>query len=541
MKRLALAVLLLAPLAFAQTRGYRIGGIVVDAVSGSPVDGAAISITPVNHSGQPSEATAGEDGRFSFDNVAAGKYSLSAARRGYPRQLFRQHEFFSTAIVVGPDLDTGNLVFRLQPECIISGHITDEHNEPVAQAQVVLLRAAVGEGEMAVSQVTQRQTDDLGAYHFAHLAPGNYYVAVSARPWYAISAVGMMRNARGDSLTPQQERERSALNVAYPLTYYPSADEFTDAESIALHPGDRTIADISLHAVPALTVRIARPPGGSPRNRPHPSLSAVLPDGSTFGMGGAAYQSRNGEMQITGIAPGHYSLTAFVPGRRREMGVTTQQDIDLSSDTEISLQPGSSAAVAGKVDFGGVSCAQCRVVLTSTAVRHSYTAEIVSGGDFVFAESPPRGTYDIAVYGAQDVYVRSLAASGATVRGRQLTIPGGGAVSLALALSNGVGRVEGLARKNGQGLAGAMILLLPEDWRQNPGLVRRDQSDSDGSFTLPSVVPGNYLLLALESAWDLEWKNPAVIQPFLKNAERVQVAAGGSYEATLNVQPATQK
>lgn len=541
MRRLALAVLLLATLTFAQTRGYRVNGIVVDAVTGSPVDSAAVSIEPADHSGRPSEVTTGDDGRFVFDDVAAGKYSLSAERRGYPRQAFLQHELFSTAIVAGPELDTGNIVFRLRPECVISGHITDEHSEPVAQAQVVLLRADAGEGEMAVSQVSQRQTDDLGGYHFPHLAPGNYYLAVSARPWYAMSA-GMIRNPRSASLTPEQERERNALNVAYPLTYYPSTDEFTDAEAIVLQAGDRSTADVSLHAVPALTVRIPRLLGDTRRNRSQPSLSAILPDGNTLGLSGATYRSRNGEMEIMGVAPGHYSLTTWMPGRRRNLNVATQQDVDLSADTEL-MPPSADAlrAFSGKVDFGGVACAQCRVVLTNTASHRHYTAEISLGGDFAFSDTPLPGTYDIAVYGARDVYVRSLAASGATVRGRQLTIPGADAVSLALALANGVGRVDGFARKSGKGLAGAMILLLPENWQQNPSLVRRDQSDSDGSFSLASVVPGNYLLLVLENAWELEWRNPAVLQPFLQNAEPFQVTAGRSYKVAAEAQAVAAK
>jgi len=36
-------------------------------------------------------------------------------------------------------------------------------------------------------------------------------------------------------------------------------------------------------------------------------------------------------------------------------------------------------------------------------------------------------------------------------------------------------------------------------------LVRRDQSDSDGIFTLHSVVAGQYTVVAISDGWDLEW------------------------------------
>ena len=539
MKRLAIALLLLLPPAWAQGSGYRISGIVLDAVSGSPVDGVEINLAPAAQPGQPQQFTTGDDGRFAFNGVAAGKYRLSAERRGYPRQFFQQHEAFSTAIVTGPDLDSGNIVFRLQPECVISGHVIDEHNEPVGQAQVVLLRAGVVDGEEGVQRVAQRSTDDLGRFHFPHLAPGIYYVAVSARPWYAMSAVGMIRSQRG-SLTPEQERERSALNVAYPLTYYPSADAFTDADPIKLQPGDHVVADVGLHAVPALTLRIVRLPGGD--DRPQVSLSAVLPDGSPMGFSSGSFQARSGDVEVTGVAPGHYSLTTFARSGRRGRSVTSQQEVDLSSSAEIAAPlAGAAPAISGKMEFGAVSCAQCRLMLTSTASHRHYVAQVSPGGDFTFADNLPAGTYDLTVSGAPDVYISSLLASGATVRGQQLTIAAADGVSLAVAIANGVGRVEGVARKDGKPVPGALLLLLPDNWQRNPALVRRDQSDSDGSFSLASVVPGKYLLLAIENGWELEWQRAEVLQPFLKNAERVQVVAGGSYQVAATAQPVARK
>ena len=58
-----------------------------------------------------------------------------------------------------------------------------------------------------------------------------------------------------------------------------------------------------------------------------------------------------------------------------------------------------------------------------------------------------------------------------------------------------------------------MIVLVPQDAANNSPLFRRDQSDSDGSFTLLNVVPGQYTVLALAQGWDLEWGNPAVLHP----------------------------
>ena len=58
-----------------------------------------------------------------------------------------------------------------------------------------------------------------------------------------------------------------------------------------------------------------------------------------------------------------------------------------------------------------------------------------------------------------------------------------------------------------------MILLLPRDG--NPDEIRRDQSDSDGTFTLPDVLPGHYTLIAIDNGHDLAYQDRAVMSKYL--------------------------
>ena len=81
-----------------------------------------------------------------------------------------------------------------------------------------------------------------------------------------------------------------------------------------------------------------------------------------------------------------------------------------------------------------------------------------------------------------------------------------------------------------------MILLVPQDPENNLPLFRRDQSDSDGSFTLSSVLPGRYTLLALENGWDLRWGDAAVLKPFLANGEPIVVDTKGNHNVRVKVQ-----
>jgi hypothetical protein len=77
---------------------------------------------------------------------------------------------------------------------------------------------------------------------------------------------------------------------------------------------------------------------------------------------------------------------------------------------------------------------------------------------------------------------------------------------------------------------------VPEDPVNNQVLFRRDQSDSDGTFTLAIVVPGRYTVLAIENGWELEWANPDALKKFMAQGEPVTVAPKGKYSVKVKVQ-----
>ena len=81
-----------------------------------------------------------------------------------------------------------------------------------------------------------------------------------------------------------------------------------------------------------------------------------------------------------------------------------------------------------------------------------------------------------------------------------------------------------------------MIVLTPDDPAHSSTLFRRDQSDSDGTFTLASIIPGKYTVLAIANGWELDYKNPAVLKPYLRQGTPVQVEDEGEYEIKVKVQ-----
>src|SRR5947209_12460409 len=167
----------------AEKEKWKISGVVVDATSNSPLARTQVSIGPVASCNEFRPLITGQDGRFLFDNLDPGKYTLTAARRWYLREALDQHGQYSTSVAAGPKLQSENLFFRLHRDASISGTVTDDQNEPVRNAEITLLQESIFNGEVLLR--ARGASNDEGVYHFGHLTPGKYFVAVSGQQWYS--------------------------------------------------------------------------------------------------------------------------------------------------------------------------------------------------------------------------------------------------------------------------------------------------------------------------------------------------------------------
>jgi hypothetical protein len=122
----------------------------------------------------------------------------------------------------------------------------------------------------------------------------------------------------------------------------------------------------------------------------------------------------------------------------------------------------------------------------------------------------------------QAVPVVSVSAAGVSSAGNQVTVKDR-PVTVDVVISRAQSRVQGFARKDGKPAPGVMVLLVPRDPSAYRALLRRDQSDSDGSFSLRDVPAGQYTVVAIEEGWKLNWQEPAVIARFLPRGVSVTV------------------
>jgi 5-hydroxyisourate hydrolase-like protein (transthyretin family) len=529
-------------------QGYRIAGIVVNWATGQPVAGASVAIAPTTQGTERDisrSVTTGADGRFAFAGLSRGKYSLMAVAHGSTLQYFERHGMYATAIVAGPDLDSEHLVFRLQPDASIEGTVTDENNDPVQNAMVRLFEQSREEGRQRTVPMNQGQTDDQGQFRIGHLAPGTYYLAVSARPWYAQNnRMILRRKSNNPDAEARAAQEAAALDVTYPLTFYPGSPDSAGASPIVLHPAERVTADVVMRAVPSLHLRIRTSnsgSAGSPGMVGFPRVLQRIFDGYLDPVFNAPESSvEPGIVDIAGLAPGHYVIEMPSSKGGNDKGANREgyREVDLAGDLDVNANDSSGfVSVGGSVLFEGAQLVPkgLAMQLSNQETSENFAGEIRDKGQFEFEGMKP-GRYTVALQGSGGYFLRKMSVTGAKLTGRTLEIGSSSSVHIAATVGRGVAQVDGVALRASQPFAGAMIVLVPQDAANNSPLFRRDQSDSDGTFTLPNVVPGQYTVLALANGWDLEWGNPAVLQPYLKGGEAVHITGDGKLQIEVQVQ-----
>jgi hypothetical protein len=471
----------------------------------------------------------GDDGAFAFAVTEPGKYLLGGQANGFRRQGFEQHGMYVSAIVLGAGLTSDHVVFRLRPDARVLGVIEDEEHEPIPGATIYLFRTDATFGLRQTALAEQTVSDDRGRYSLAHLEPGCYYLAVSASPWFS----GLLQSvdAAGNSAVSR----KSEFDVAFPTTFYPGVTDPASASQIALNEGDDFTGDFTLNSVSALHVRV-----NHVNADPEKPIVATLHQrvfGTTINQMWLRQIPVDDSVEFRGAPPGKYVLEieSYDATRAKRSAV-----VNLTTDTE--LDPASTTSVMpihGVVQMeGGLNLRQQTFVrLWNRRTDEVLDSRVGEKGQINFdSDFVTSGSYSVYAINGENSIVSSVKAIGAQVVGQTVQITGGKPVELEISISNTLAKINGTARQDGKPVAGAMILLVPEDAEMNLPKFRRDQTDSDGTYTLRDVLPGRYRMLAIDDGWELEWANLSLLKSRLEHAQKIEVQPNKTYQTVLNVE-----
>jgi hypothetical protein len=146
------------------------------------------------------------------------------------------------------------------------------------------------------------------------------------------------------------------------------------------------------------------------------------------------------------------------------------------------------------------------------------------------------GQYAVRLGDTPELYIKSVAVKGADYFRGVLNVVEGASIQISAVIAKGLARVNGMAVQDGKPFAGAMVLLLPQDAQQG-GYIPRDQSDSDGTFTLQLTPPGRYALIAIDDGRGFAYRDSSVIAPYLQQARWIDVPLPADASVKVKVQP----
>ncbi len=506
-----------------------IEGIVTKEPGSEPVKKALIELIAESQTqGGDYTAVSGPDGGFRIEGILPGRYHLFAERTGLLEIDKHRARADGRVLTLSGGQELRDLRIRLQAAAVVRGRVTDEDGDPLANAQVSVLRQTFASGRSKVEQAGGERTNDLGEYRIAGLAAGNYYVSVSPPPDFRslIEAAGVAAADARNTGVPDKP-----AGTSYQTTYYPGTPDRSQAAPVELRAGDEFPVNFSLTPSPSLSIR------GSVVNLPPRSSAAIMLQSRDFSLVlNGAEMHPDGSFVIRDVAPGAYTILATVENAPVPMMARQALQIVSNSVEDLRLAPQPGAWIHGRLRLENKSGERFDATQIFLQLRSSdgddealsgfsmgdgfsHLARAGADGSFEWKSVPP-GNYYVQLAGDDgangDLFLKS-ALAGSRDMGEAGISVNGGAVMLDLVASANGGVVEGVAvDSKGDPVANAMIVAVPEALlRGRVERYRKTVSDQSGRFALHGIVPGEYTVLAWESVEGQAYYNPE----FLKNYE----------------------
>ena len=507
----------------------KVEGEVVNSTNGTPVSTVTLTLRSVN-SVQNYVVSSDSKGKFIFDDVEPGRYALSAEKRGFVREYYGPQGATSngTPLTVSEGQVIKGLVFKLAPQGVISGKVTDESGEPMEKVSVVVMRRGYWQGKPTLLSSGGGLSNDLGEFRIASLRPGSYYLMVHRG---SIMSDGT-RFAHADvpsTALPEKPEE------SYVDTYYPSSIDAEGAAELHVSAGSEISgADITFRKARVFRVRgqVIDGATGQPATEARVALKPPK-NGNMLSMsslGGPTLS--DGKFEVTGLIPGPYVLTAAAT--RNSQTVYARQPVYVydRNITGMVIRTPEAINVAGRLRVTGQDIQNpdqqafrmesLRILLVPAeefGVGDLPKTTAQANGSFVLHNVVP-DKFHVDVLGRPPGwYVKAILLGGRECADGIADLTGGGALDIILA--KGGAEVAGtVADADDKPASGATVNLVPEDAGKQgrTDLFRITTSDQNGQFLLQDVVPGSYKIFAWQEVETAAIQDPQFRSLFERKA-----------------------
>jgi hypothetical protein len=487
---------------------------------------------------EPRATITNSDGTYSFTDLPAGSYNVSATRTGYAAQVYGQGRVITgTPVALGTGQKVANIDVALAPGGVIAGRILDEDGSPFAGAVVEALVTRTDRGTNMLFSIASSQTDDRGEFRLFGLGPGAYYVSAQDPAFRTVSS------------------PRGVLH--YSPTYYPGTPFADQAKTIAVAAsGDPARVEFRIRVVPPARVSgqlvaydgkpllsgavIMSPLGGQGVPMVTPEDISIMPDG---------------RFQFGHVVPGRYEIRAR--GQTDPAGAALfavfPADVMGTDVQGISLMLRPGGLVDGRVTVDTKRATKAPI-LSSLRVRAPFT-DGNAFGDALTGTVQPDGSFAIrgVMSGAHQFVLEGLqppwVLKSVTLRGSDVTdleVPVTEREQIRdvrITITDASSEVSGLvqnARDVPVANVGVMVFSkVPLFWLRTNRRMRVTYTDRDGRFSVPGLPAGEYLAVASSTIDEADLGHRERLQALQAYAVPFRLATDDARASvTLHVAPA---
>lgn len=479
-----------------------VSGIVT--LKGEPARGAIVALQMSGSSTvQAVRATTDDAGRFAFERLKAGRYTLSALAPGYVTPSAKQYGMPGRTVNLSEGERVEDVGLALVAGGVITGRVTDARGNPVVGESLHVERISEqGRPEQLFLGSLGRMysTDDRGIYRLYGMPAGRYLLSI-----------GFAQRPNTITITSQR--------VYYPRTYHPDAASEAEARVVEVSEGQETAGiDITIPGLKKnydVSGRVVYAETGAPAVGVQIAFGVISAQRGSIGPYGSTNERTNleGEFRMQSILPGKYAAFVQPEGNENFYSDPVQfevADADVSG-MEIKLHRGSSisgiAVVEGATDpalAAKLVDLPLYITITSTGLTAPSGASVkpAANGSFRFTGlRPGRARISTVVPGAMHRFSLLRVERNGVVQPEGIEVGAGEEITgVRLVFASGAGSVRGSVRLTG-GAAPDGIQLSARARRIDSGLNAGTIGavDARGLFRIDHLPPGDYEIILSSS------------------------------------------
>jgi uncharacterized GH25 family protein len=412
--------------------GGRIAGRVVDKSSHSPVTAFQAGISNVRSGGGMVVAMppmlksfTSDDGSFTLENVPPGPTQLVVSAPGY-----------STTRISSLNVEDGKALAEIEVAMDsgvkLTGRVTGPDGSPLSGVSIREAGMNAGPARMMPGMEGSGTTDPSGEYTIEAIEAGE--------KTFSFSRQGYMSEDRTIALSGREARLDVQLSSGLTLN------------GVVVTDAGAPVADAAVNANSA----------------------------SESGFGRSGRTDANGNFQIAGLAPGHYTLGASKQGLAN--GILRDFDVAAGAPARIVMKTG--GTIVGHVSGLTESELQNATVM-ATSTNGNASGEVDSGGNFRI-EGAPTGTVRVSGRTGRGI------GGGKSSPVQSVQVDPGSSVQIDIQFKTSV--IRGRITRNGQPLPNVVVMFTP----RNAQTQASGTADASGNYEITGLDDGAYTVGVLD-------------------------------------------